>query len=305
MNRFERALRAMFPGSDPSRADLERVERKYRKQISTNRYQRRQNLVLRAAAAVFVTLLGVAVVMLRPSPVEATLTEIAQAARSVEPSELADGDYFFTESTSTFERTVSIEDGRQITYTIDEDRQVWVSRNGTDVVIRSTRVNPNFVTKADRNLYFSLGLDRADNLGTPQTSAVDGVSHVATERDWPRQGDALIDAIHQLQGVTTDTHAAAQLLTLITESPAPPDLRAATIEAIARLELELVETSSGAITVRTKPTELDNRIVEFTLDSDGQLRQRTDFTHDPTTTPPDAMIFVAMYSPTRIVDGPP
>lgn len=302
MNRMTRALRAMFPPSDPSPADLARVEHSYRQRIRTRPWPRRKIAIFAAAAVVaFIAV----VVSLPPAPLQASLSEIAQAARTVEPSDLDDGDYFFTESTSTFEQTIDLEDGRQLTYTIEERRRVWVSRSGTQVVIESTRTNPTFETVNDRELYFNLGLEPLDNLNETQISAVDGVSHDATERDWPGEPAALLRAIRDLPNVATGTQAAIQLLDLITESPAPPHLRAATIETIARLDLELVDRTPDAITVRTKPTALDNQIIEFTLDAHGQLRQRTDINHDPTAPARDVVVMVVEYSPTVVVEGPP
>lgn len=302
MSRLDRALQAMFPTSDPSPVDLERVEKSYRQRIGERRRHRRRAVWSAAAAVVMMV---VVIVSLRPSPVVASLTEIAQAARTVEPSTLPDGDYFFTESTSTFEQTISLEDGPELIYLIDEHRQVWVSRNGTQVVVQSTRTDPVFQTDEDRDRYYDSGFDAIDDLDTTQTSAVEGATHDATERDWPREPDALLQAIKDLPNVATDTQAAAQLLNLITESPAPPELRAATIEAIAQLDLELVERTPDAVTVRTTPSAIDNQTIEFTLDAQGQLRQRTDRNHEPTDPSADAVVIEVEYSPTIVVDGPP
>ena len=303
MSRLDRALQTMFPATDPSPADLQRVEQSYRRRIGEARRHRRRVVEFAVAAAVVVVVVAFAAV--QPSAVMASLTEIAHAARTVEPDALPDGEYFLTESTSTFEQTINLDDPRDLTYLIDEHRRVWVSRDGTQIVVQFTRTNPVFQRDDDRDRYYDSGFDAVDQLDSTQTSAVEGASHDATEREWPLEADALLQAIRDLPNVSTDTQAAAQLLNLITESPAPPELRAVTIEAIARLDLELVEQPDGGATIRTTPGALDDQIIEFTLDAQGQLRQRTDTNHNPTDPAADAVVNVVEYSPTIVIEGHP
>lgn len=304
MNRLDRALGAMFPPADPTPADLERIEEAYRQRISNNgRPRRHRRLIIPAVAAVAVLLTAIGMVALRPSPVQATLTEIAHAARTVDAADLAGGDYYFTESTSTFTQTVNLEDGRQISYTIDEHRRTWISPTGQEAVIQTTRTNPTFETDEDRALYFEFGLDAADRLDTTEASAVDGVSHDALERDWPTEGAELLTTVRALPNVKTDTQAAGQLLDLITESPASPALRAAILEAIGRLNLDLIDRTQDTIHLRTRPLDLDNQIIEFVLDGQGQLRHRTVINHDAATPDADVASFVVDYSPTDVVRG--
>ncbi len=305
MSRLESALRAMFPTADPTRADLELTEQAYRRRINADVAPGRRRLVVPAAVAVVALVTAIGIVGLQPSPVQASLTEIAQAARTIDIVNLSDGDFYFTESTSTFTQTINLEDGTQITYTIDQLRRVWISPTGREAVIQTTRTNPNFQTDDDQALYFQLGLDTADALDTTQTTAVENSSHDAFEQDWPTDSAGLLRAVRELPSVNTDTQAAAQLLNLITESPSPPELRAATIEALSRLDLDLIERAADTIRLRTKPSDLDNQILEFILDNQGQLRHRTVINHDPAVPDPDVVVFAVDYTPTRIVEGPP
>lgn len=302
MIRLNQALRAIFSSSDPNSGELEQIEQSYRRRIADPRRHRRRAVWPAVAAAIAVF---AAIVALQPSPVVATLTEIAQAARTVQPSDLPADVYFFTESTSTFEQTITLDSGRELSYLIDEDRRVWVSRDGTQVVVQITRTNPVFRTENDRSLYFDSGLEASDNLNIPQTTAVDGVSHDATERSWPLEAEPLLEAIRDLPNVNTDTEATAQLLNLLTESPAPRELRAAAIAAIAQLDLQFVDRSDDLVVVRTEPRPLDNQIIEFALDSQGQLRHRVDKTYDSNDPSAERVIVEVGYSPTIVVDGPP
>jgi len=304
MGRLDRALRTMFPAADPTPADLELIEQAYRRRTTGGGVPGRRRLVI-PAAAVVALITAVGIVALQPTPVQASLTEIAHVARTLDTADLSDGNFYFTESTSTSTQTINLEDGTQITYTIDELRRVWISPTGQEAVIQTTRTNPNFQTNDDRALYFKLGLDTADALDRTQTTAVENSSHDAFEQDWPTDGPGLLRAIRDLPSVNTDTQAAAQLLNLITESPAPPDLRAATIEALSRLDLDLIGRTADTIHLRTKPTDLDNQILEFRLDNQGQLRHRTTITHDPATPGSDVVVLAVDYTPTRIVEGPP
>lgn len=304
MSRLDRVLRAMFPAADPTPADLDLTEQAYRRRISADVVPRRRRLVVPAAVAVAAVIAAGGFAALRPSPVQASLTEIAQVARTVDTADQSDGDFYFTESTSRFTQTINLEDGTQITYTMDELRRVWISPTG-EAVIQTTRTNPNFQTDDDRALYFKLGLDAADALDTTRTTAVENSTHDAFDRDWPTDAAGLLRAVRELPSVNTDTQAAAQLLNLITESPAPPELRAATIEALSRLDLDLIERAADTIHLRTKPTDLDNQILEFRLDSQGQLRHRTVINHHPAAPGSGVAVFVVEYAPTRIVEGPP
>ena len=303
MSRLDSTLHAMFPAADPTPTDLELIEQAYRRRISADVATSRRRLVVPVAAvAALITAIGI--VALQPTPVQAALTEIAQAAQTIDIAELSDGDFYYTESTSTSRRTINLEDGIRITYTIDELRRVWISRTGREAVIQTTRTNPNFQTEDDQALYFKHGLDTADALDTTQTTAVENSSHAAFEQDWPTDGGGLLRAVRELPSVNTDTQVAAQLLNLITESPASPDLRAATIEALSRLDLDLIERAADTIHLRTRPTDLDNQILEFSLDNQGQLRHRTVITHDPAAPGAGFVVFAVDYTPTRIVDGP-
>lgn len=304
MSRLDGALHAMFPAADPTPTDLELIEQAYRRRISVDVAPSRQRLVVPAAVAVAALITAIGIVALQPTPVQAALTEIAQVAQTIDIAELSDGDFYFTESTSTFTRTTSLEDGTQITYTIDELRRVWISPTGQEAVIQTTRTDPSFQTADDQALYFELGLDAVDALDTTRTTAVESSSHAAFEQDWPTDGAGLLRAVRQLPSVNTDTQAANQLLNLITESPAPPELRAAAVEALGRLDLDLIENAADAIHLRTKPTALDNQIIEFSLDNQGQLRHRTVIHHDPAAPDSDVVGYAGDYTPTRIVERP-
>lgn len=299
MNNLDRSLRAMFQGADPTPADLDRTEQEYRRRIGHVASRRRLRRLTPAVFAFAAATALIGIVALKPSSVQAALTEIAHAARTVERTDLVDGEYYFTKSVSTFTQAVYLEEDREFVYRIDELRRVWINPSGSEIIVETTRTNPTFQTEADHNLYFALGLDAIDNLGTTQSTAVEGSSHNALEREWPREGDALLRTVREQPSVTTDTKAVDQLLDLITETPAPPDLRAATIEALSYVDLELVERTPHTVRFRTVPSAGDNQIIEFTLDSQGQLRHRTVINHDPAAPAADVVAFTAQYSQTE------
>lgn len=305
MNNLDRALRIIFRGSAPTPADLERAEHVYRSGVrSPTRLPRRRRLLVPASAVVVaVVAITGAFVATRPSPVHATLTEIAYAARTVDVAEIGAGAFYHTESTATQTQTFTLEDGTELTYRIDEHRRIWINPGG-GTILETTRSNPTFETETDRAIYFERGLDAVDRIGETQTTAVDEASHPALDQPWPHDSDALLDEIRTQPRVESDTDAVDALLDLITESPASADLRAATIEALGRLDLSLVAVTDDGPKFRTVPTGEDTQIIEFTIATTGQLVERVVYAIHPDAPDRPALLFKASYSPTRIVDRP-
>lgn len=304
MNSLDGALRRFFPGTDPTGADLQRAETVYRSGIRSQQQGhtagRRLRLMPVAMAVMVAFVVGV-FVTIRPGEVQASLTEIAYAARTVDVADLEEGQYFYTESTATQTQAVSFEDGTQLAYMIDVHRRIWIDPGG-GTIIETTRSNPRFESEADERTYYQRGLDANDSLGRPQTIAVDQASHPAMERDWPLEPGALADEIRSLPYVVTDTDAVDALLSLIAESPASSQLRAATVEALGRFDLTVIASDEHGATFRTVPTDEDIQIIQFTISSAGDLLERSLYTIGSDQQP--ELGFTASYSPTRIVDRP-
>lgn len=302
MNRFDDALRGIFPGADPTGDDLQRAEAVYRSGIRSQDQRhtiRRWPRLMPAATAVIVVLVVGMFVTTRPGEVQASLTEIAHAARTVDVADLASGQYFYTESTATQLQAYSFEDGTQLAYMIDVHRRIWIDPGG-GTIIETTRSNPRFESEADERTYYQRGLDVNDSLGETETIAVDQVGHPALERDWPLEPGALADEIRSLPSVRTDTDAADALLSLIAESPVSPQLRGAAVEALGRFDLTVIARDERGATFRSVPTDDDIQVIQFTISSAGDLLKRSVYTIGSDRQL--QLVFAASYSPTRIVE---
>jgi hypothetical protein len=304
MNRLDEALRSMFPASEPLSADLERAEAVYRSGIRTQRHgdaARRQRTLMPVAMAAIVAVAVGVFVTTRPGEVQASLTAIAYAARSVDVADLEEGQFFYTESSATQFQAHTFVDGAQLAYMIDVHRRMWINPGG-GTIIETTRSNPRFGSDTDERTYFQQRLDVVDRLGETETIAVDQASHDALERDWPLEPEALADEIRSMPNVETDTDAVDALLNLITESPASTQLRAATVEALGRFRLTVVSGDESQATFRTVPTDGDRQIIQFTISEAGHLVEFSGYTIGRDQLP--ELFFTASYSPTRSVDRP-
>jgi len=296
---LDQLLRASFPALEATSEELSQAEGVYRARIAASGRAVRPTgrWIASTAAVAAMIVVVVAVLAVRPDPVQATLAEIARAARTVDIVSLGSGEAYLTESTAVEATTIHLEDGSLLAYRITERRRAWVDVTGR-MVIETTRTDPMFDTGADERTYFDSGLDEWDHLGETQITAAEGVVQKALELDWPTDADALLRFVRSQPQVSTDTDAADLLLALITESPAGPELRAATIGALGRLDLTVVEHGPDVFRFRTVPEAEDTQVQTFTLDAEGMLLRRTISTVDATGA--ETLTFDARYSPTEL-----
>lgn len=305
MSRFDQVLGALFDTADPTSDEFAHIEAVYRAGVaaSVNRARRRRNLTATAAAVAAVAAVTVGVLATRPGPAQATLTEIAEVVL-VTDLDTVTGDFYLTESSATLNMTANFPDGVIFTYTLDEERRTWVSRTGR-TAIETTFSNPTFASSEDRALYEERGLAESDRLGETELVVVDDAGHAALDPTLSTDPDELLAQIRSRRNVTTQTDVVEELLELITASPATPELRAATIRALARLDLTLVDRTADRATFRTTPTDGDTKIIGFGLGSTGQLVSMAITTVDPTTGESGAVVYSATYTPTRLTEFAP
>jgi hypothetical protein len=254
------------------------------------------------------------VALFRPTPAEAALAEVAEAARAATPIDIPEGSFIYTRS----ERVdLAIRPGVEfglddefVAYLLPSTREVWRQPESEFIQIDNTNHTPTFFNPDAEAAYYRLGLDTTDHLNEVQAEQLTGVTDPILDVDWPTEPDALYEALrdYAAQG-GDDRPEAVQVFDLATdllrEADRTPDLRAAVVDVLARLPVDLVERTGSAITISityTTPTPTRDTI---TLNSDGQLLAETStlLAGDPELSiPADTTILQADYQKTAITD---
>ena len=276
-------LRAVAGNPEPSPIDRQLAEQKLDRAIddALPRSQlpyRRPVLIWAASAlaagiAVFVVLGG------RPSPVQASMEEIAGLVETLDPLVATDTTYIYTRSTSSAltedpeEALGGIHfEGDSLFYLTNSTREAWYSSQGT-VQIRTTYHPPTFFSEADSHAYYAAGLDQRDQIGQTITDTV-----VLPVEEWPSDPDQLDQAI---RGQMVTDRGLPQIieyfdvtLDIIGESFATPQVSAAALRLIAGLDgVKLAEETAEASTFTVDYTTkgIETRL-NFTIDHHGYLR---------------------------------
>jgi hypothetical protein len=269
-----------------------------------------------ATAAVLVMLVVAASIMvIRPTPAQAALAEIAQAAERIDPLLIPTGSYAHTVS-SSINLGVTVDHPtpdrvHPIGYLLPTERQAWISPNGV-THLETSIGEPRFFTAQDEADYHAAGYDTIDQVGQTVVETFDHTTTVLAERHWPTDPRQLRDTITSLipQDPTRplDVDILDNCLDLLREVGPTPQLRKATIEVIAGLDLQLVDQTPTTATFEITYTGPAAETIRFTLDHNGQLLQETVISDagDPTLgIPPGTAIQTTSYQPTTIIDTPP
>lgn len=266
------------------------------------------------AAALAVTALVAVTVAVRPTPAQASLTEIAHAARLADPLIVPQGSFIYARS----ERIdLAIRPGielglneEHVAYLQPVSREVWRQPETRFYQISTTLGQPQFFDPAIEAAYLAAGLDRTDHIGETVTRRLNDVADPLIETDWPTQDDRLRQAMQTYAQQGGDERPLeAQLLDLaadlLRESNPSPELRSAILQVLAQLPLDLQhrgsdQTITVAITYRGPLLTRDT----VTLSPDGHLLAQTTTLLEADSDlriPPNTMISSATYQLPRIV----
>lgn len=246
--------------SEPTDEDGERARRRLEAAIARDQKPsglgRRWPLLASAAALVAAVVLGVS--FLHSPPAEAALGEIAEAARTATPLDIPDGSFVYTQS----ERVdLAIRPGIEfgldrefVAYLLPSVREVWRSPDTNFIQIRTTTGTPSFFDRQHETAYYAMGLEETDQLGEERTEQFTDAVDPILEFDWPTATNALHQALvdYTVQG-GDERPEAVQVFSLATsllrEADPSPQLRAAVLEVIAGLPVELDEQTDQSITI--------------------------------------------------------
>jgi hypothetical protein len=267
-----------------------------------------------ATAAVAVIIAAVAMsLVLRPSPAEAMLTEIAQASRRATPSDIPTGAFIYQQSDSV---DLVVRSGSElgldrptVAYLLPSHREAWRQPATRFLQSATTTGPPTFFDEEVEAAYYSHGGAALDRVGETVFERSTDVTDPILETDWPTTADELRRALEERLAQGGDTRpldvqlfgSAAEIL----RETASPQLRGAILEVLATLPVELLDRrSDGAITIALTydrpPTTRDT----LTIATDGTLiaRSTTWLEPDPQLrTPAGTTISTTTHQPSRIV----
>ena len=317
-NPLDILLRTLAGNPSPTTADTTLARNALAQAIaneSSNQRRLRKWAVPALAASLSLIVALVAIQAVKPSPASATLFEIAQAAELADPMTIPPQSYAYTKSEVMVLGTVPAEAFTTRTspmaYLLPQTREIWVGNENT-VQIRTTIHEPVFFAPQDKADYYEAQLDEVDQVGQTTLQTVTDAASILNERDWPTDPDALKAAIEETVQpdsiVPTDVDVAQIALSLISESPASPDLRAAALRVLAGLDdLHLVQGSDGTVTFSITYSTPNAASLTFVLDRTGQLlaRRSVDIDGDASLgIPPNTVVESIDYERTTIVAEP-
>jgi hypothetical protein len=313
---FELIRREAQP-AEPSEGQLlharQRLQAAILNEQKTARRPARRWLVPSLATMLLLFVVG-GVALFRPTPAEAALAEVAEAARAATPIDIPEGSFIYTRS----ERVdLAIRPGVEfslddefVAYLLPSTREVWRQPESEFIQIHTTNHTPTFFNPDAEDAYYRLGLDVADRLDEVQTEQLTGVTDPILEVDWPTEPDALYEALRDYAAQGGDERPeAVQVFDLATdllrETDRSPASRAVIVEVLAQLPVDLVERTGSTITISISYTAPAPTRDTITLSPAGLLLSETStlLAGDPELgIPADTTILQVDYQKTRITD---
>ena len=313
---FELIRREAAP-AEPSEEDVHRARQRLQAAIlreqEKGRRPVRRWLVPSLATVLLVVVVG-GVALLRSTPAEAALAEVAEAARAATPIDVPEGSFIYTRS----ERVdLAIRPGVEfgfdqefVAYLIPSTREVWRQPETEFIQIHTTNHTPTFFDLDVEDAYYQLGLDATDRLGETQTEQLTGVTDPLLEVDWPTEPDALHEALHEHAAQGGDERPEpVQVFDLATdllrEADPAPELRAAVVEVLAQLPVDVIERTSQTVTIGiTYATPMPTQDT-ITLSHEGHLLVETSTLLEGDLElgiPANTMVLSVNYQSTRITN---
>jgi hypothetical protein len=302
---------------EPSDEDYQRARRRLQVAIRHEEERRRRQvrrwLVPSLVAAALLVVVG-AIALFRPTPAEAALAEVAEAARNATPLDIPSGSFVYIRS----ERVdLAIRPGSEfgldqefVAYLLPSTREIWRQPDTEFVQIRTTNHAPIFFDDAIEDAYYRLGLDATDRLGETQTQQLTGVVDPILEVDWPSEPSTLYEALRDYAARGGDDRPiSVQIFDLATdllrEADPTPELRAAVVQVLARLPVRLVKQTSQTITIEITYTAPLATRDTITLSLEGELLVETSTLLEANSElglPANTVVLKVDYQDARITD---
>lgn len=276
---------------------------------------RTRTLVWSTGLALVLVAVFVAIQVASPSPLIATIEDVASVVETLDPLTIAPQQYLHTTTRTTSLIAVQrdglggVQYDRDIfVYQLTTLRETYIGAAGA-TQIQTTNLTPSFYSAGDEAIYYAADLDETDALGE---TIVESVT-TPPEHTWPNEPDLLDQAIRRAaadRGLPDTVEYLDTALDILREPTTPPELRANSLRLIADLPYLQLVTAGGVET-------------EFAIDYDDQgISARLQFTIDQagflvgehwTILEPDARyglsrpatVTSVTYTPPRVVDQLP
>lgn len=278
-------LRREAGESAPSDEDFRRARQRLEQAIADERMRprsRRLWVAAAIAAALIAVLVGIQLV--RISPAEAALGEIAEAARRATPQDIPDGSFIYTTSHRVdLAVRPGVEfglDQEYVAYLIPSTREIWRSPDSSFVQLRTTAEPPEFFDTDTEDAYYENGVTEVYPTGETKVEQYVDVEDPLLQTEWPTEPTALYQALAEYGAQGGDTRSeAAQVFSLATnllrEANPSPELRAAIIDVFALLPVQVIEETDQGLTIGLTYDDPLTSLFTITLSDTGYLLEET------------------------------
>ena len=275
------ALRAMTVTLEPRRSDFEYALDRLNETMfepPDRKARTRSRLSWTTAAALIAVFTVLMFQITSITPASAFLVELAQQVVLIDEMSIPDGRFVH----SMTEASVMTYVGQDavpavelphdtLLYILPRTYERWSGDQGT-VRLQETNHDPEFFSAADEEAYFAARLHEGDRLGET-VDRTQQESNSILDEDWPTDPGELEGKI-RAEARDDDIAFLKKSLEFLREPLVSPELRAAVLQLVAGLELELVEESSdggGTFSVEYELERLGQRRLTFTVNTDGFL----------------------------------
>ncbi|MEX1133966.1 MAG: hypothetical protein WED83_03875 [Acidimicrobiia bacterium] len=162
-----------------------------------------------------------------------------------------------------------------VAYLLPTVREVWRAPEQRFIQIRTDTDTPEFFDPVIEAAYYANSLDEADHVGQILTEQLTDVVDDLVETVWPTDAEQLKAAMETYLSTGDTGPTEARMFHLATailrESNPSPALRAAALEVLAGLDLELVEEDAETFTVALTYSDPNPTRDSITLSRQGEL----------------------------------
>lgn len=252
-------LRRLAGDPQPSAAEEQAALSRLEDAIAAERRPRGRRLrwlVPAAAAAVLVVTVGI-MFMTRPRVAAAVLSEIARAARQAGPLDVPSGSFIYRESQSV---DLVVRPGsdlgvdrERVAYLLPTRHQQWRQPGTLFFRVSTTTELPIFFDPGTERAYQTHGGADLDRVGEVVVEQFTDVADPILETDWPTNPDDLQAAMSaELAGGGDTRPHVVQMFDLAADllrDTTDPQLRAAVLQVLATLPVDLVDRRDDGATV--------------------------------------------------------
>jgi hypothetical protein len=301
-------IRSALPGRVPTDAELDQIEVGYRRRISlrvSRRVQIGRHPSLLVAFLVGITVAGLLFAQIaRPAPASASLTEVAETVRAAGELDPPAQNLVYTR-TESLRTIIRYDETGPFVFQVDAVSEFWWGNDPRLIHIRSTMSEPLFFD-AEAELRFNRGsAPGVPGMGVTETRTILEVNSLLGDLDWPTDPVALDVVLREASSDGTDEQVFRSAISMLTEPLIAAELRAAAIEVLANLGVDITHRSPDTISFEIMfdggPAIQRDRV---TLSKDGHpISLETVWPHGSSTygVPPGAVMTRIDFGPKLLV----